>query len=128
MKILLVFISVLYLVHSFTLEENEALASLEEIALREAEPLQAEDAVDEEARACIPRGQSCKSDCDCCAGDWDQCNFWGTCVQGTARDCFDKQENCKVKPKKMYPWSPKQKKLRLENCPKGNHQTRKNIG
>nr|AKT08912.1 putative neurotoxin LTDF 01-18 [Dolomedes fimbriatus] len=100
MKILLVFISVLYLVHSFTLEENEALASLEEIALREAEPLQAEDAVDEEARACIPRGQSCKGDCDCCAGDWDQCNFWGTCVQGTARDCFDKQENCKVKPKK----------------------------
>nr|AKT08919.1 putative neurotoxin LTDF 01-25 [Dolomedes fimbriatus] len=101
MKILLVFISVLYLVHSFTLEENEALASLEEIALREAEPLQAEDAVDEEARACIPRGQSCKSDCDCCAGDWDQCNFWGTCVQGTARDCFDKQENCKVKPKNV---------------------------
>nr|AGR53451.1 cystine knot toxin [Dolomedes mizhoanus] len=90
MKTLLVFISVLYLVHSFSLEvEDEALQLLE-----------AEDTVDEEQRACIQRGQSCKSDCDCCADDWDQCNFWGTCVAGTASDCFDKKKNCKVKPKK----------------------------
>nr|ALJ10818.1 cystine knot toxin [Dolomedes sulfureus] len=101
MKILLVFISVLYLVHSFSLEaEKEALELLEEIALRDAEPVQAEVAEEEEARACVHRGQSYKSDCDCCAGDWDHCNFRSTCVQGTARDCFDKQKNCAVKPKK----------------------------
>nr|ALJ10765.1 cystine knot toxin [Dolomedes sulfureus] len=101
MKIFLVFISVLYLVHSFFLEaEKEALELLEEIAFRDAEPVQAEVAVEEEARACVHRGQSCNSDCDCCAGDWDHCNIWGTCVQGTARDCFDKQKNCAVKPKK----------------------------
>nr|ALJ10770.1 cystine knot toxin [Dolomedes sulfureus] len=101
MKIFLVFISVLYLVHSFTLEEEkEALELLEEIALRDAEPVQAEVAVEEEARACVHRGQSCSTDCDCCAGDWDHCNMFYTCVQGTARNCFDKQKNCKVKPKK----------------------------
>nr|ALJ10878.1 cystine knot toxin [Dolomedes sulfureus] len=105
MKILIVFISVLYLVHSFSVaEEKEALELLEEIAVRDAEPLQAEGAVGEEARACVHRGQSCNNDCDCCAGDWDTCSctlgFFCSCVPGTARVCFEKQENCAVKPKK----------------------------
>nr|AKT08916.1 putative neurotoxin LTDF 01-22 [Dolomedes fimbriatus] len=106
MKIFLVFISVLYLAHSFSLEEEkEALELLEEIAVRDAVPLQAEVAVEEEARACVHRGQSCKSDCDCCADDWDTCSctlglFACSCVPGTARVCYEKQQNCAVKPKK----------------------------
>nr|AGR53458.1 cystine knot toxin [Dolomedes mizhoanus] len=101
MKTLLVFISVLYLAHSFSLEdEKEALELLEQLSVRNAEILQAEDAVKEEARGCTHRGQKCQSDCDCCADDWDKCNFWGTCVAGTVNNCFDKQKNCNGKPKK----------------------------
>nr|AGR53460.1 cystine knot toxin [Dolomedes mizhoanus] len=100
MKILLVFISALYVVHSFSVEQDkEASELLEEIAVRDAEPLQAEDAVEEESRSCKFPGDKCKDDCDCCGNDWAHCNMWGPCAHGTIRDCFRKQEKCKKKPK-----------------------------
>nr|AKT08976.1 putative neurotoxin LTDF 03-09 [Dolomedes fimbriatus] len=108
MKILLVFISVLYLVHSFTQEaEKEAIELLEETAVQDAEPLQAEVAVKEEARSCVGPRQKCESDCDCCLGDWDTCSctlglFFCSCVSGIMRDCMWKDKNCAVKPKKCF--------------------------
>nr|AKT09050.1 putative neurotoxin LTDF S-13 [Dolomedes fimbriatus] len=106
MKIFSVFISVLYLVHSFSQEEEkEAIELLEDIADRDAEPLQAEVAVKEEARACIRQGQTCNNDCDCCVGDFDTCSctlglFFCSCVSGTVNDCTWKEKNCAIKPNK----------------------------
>nr|ALJ10836.1 cystine knot toxin [Dolomedes sulfureus] len=105
MKILFVFISAICLVHSFSQEEEkDALELVEEIVFRHAEPLQAEVAVKEEARACKNTGESCDNDCDCCAGEWNSCSctlglFFCSCVSGTMRDCMLKQEKCAVKPK-----------------------------
>nr|AGR53462.1 cystine knot toxin [Dolomedes mizhoanus] len=97
MKILLVFISILYLVHSFSVEtEKEALELLDEIAVRDAESVQAEDAV-EEKRSCTARGQTCSSDCECCYDEWDYCSCWFgscSCVTGTINKCFDKKAKC----------------------------------
>nr|AKT08971.1 putative neurotoxin LTDF 03-04 [Dolomedes fimbriatus] len=111
MKILFVFISVIYLVHSFSLEEEkEAIELLEDIAVRDAEPLQAEVALKEEARSCMNVRETCKSDCDCCLGDWDTCSctlglFFCSCVNGTMRDCILKKEKCDIKPKQC--WDPR---------------------
>nr|AKT08969.1 putative neurotoxin LTDF 03-02 [Dolomedes fimbriatus] len=111
MKILFVFISVLYVVHSFSQEEeDEQLELLEEIAVRDAEPLQAEVAVKEEARTCKGVTQKCESDCDCCMGDWNSCSctlglFFCSCVSGTMRDCIVKKEKCDIKPKEC--WDPR---------------------
>nr|ALJ10867.1 cystine knot toxin [Dolomedes sulfureus] len=108
MKVLFVLISVLYLVHSFSLEEeNEAIELHDEIAVRDEEPLQAEVAVKEEARSCTARGQSCKSDCECCDDDWDKCSctlgyFFCSCVPGTVNVCYDKQKTCSNKPKNCF--------------------------
>nr|AKT09044.1 putative neurotoxin LTDF S-07 [Dolomedes fimbriatus] len=108
MKILFVFISVLYLVYSFTLEEEmEALELLDEIAVQDAESLQTDDAVEERKRSCTRRGQSCEDDCECCADDWDTCSctfglFGCSCAHGTARDCYIKAEKCANKPKKCH--------------------------
>nr|AKT08940.1 putative neurotoxin LTDF 02-21 [Dolomedes fimbriatus] len=100
MKTLLLFISVPYLAHSFTLEEEkEALELSEETAVQDAEPLQAEDAVEERQRKCIANGNSCKSDCDCCYGAYDHCSCWlwsCSCVTGAANDCFNKKSKCNM--------------------------------
>nr|AKT08921.1 putative neurotoxin LTDF 02-02 [Dolomedes fimbriatus] len=103
MKIFFVFISVVYLVHSFTLEEEkEALELSEEIAVGNAESLQAEDEVEERKRKCTARGKKCTSDCECCYDDWDHCSCWFgscSCVTGTINHCDDKRKKCPNKPK-----------------------------
>nr|AKT09045.1 putative neurotoxin LTDF S-08 [Dolomedes fimbriatus] len=105
MKVLIVFISVLYLVHSYSLEEEkEALESLEEIALQDAEPLLAADEVKEESRKCVHLGAECSNSCDCC-GDTTYCNcplfglFRCSCVPSTSDVCHTKMAECAVKPK-----------------------------
>nr|AKT08973.1 putative neurotoxin LTDF 03-06 [Dolomedes fimbriatus] len=117
MKILFVFITVLYVVHSFSQEEeDEAIELHEEIALRDAEPPQAEVAVREEARSCKNAGEKCESDCDCC-GDRGVCSctlglFFCSCGDGAVRHCVWKQEHCAIKPKQCWdPSSPPGQRL-----------------
>nr|ALJ10809.1 cystine knot toxin [Dolomedes sulfureus] len=107
MKIVFVFISVLYLVHSISLDEEieaaELLDEVDPVQDSAAELLQAVGEVKEEARSCVSPGQVCKDDCDCCVNNnYCHCPFWGafganscTCIFGDNIVCKKRMGKCK---------------------------------
>nr|P81792.2 RecName: Full=Omega-ctenitoxin-Pn4a; Short=Omega-CNTX-Pn4a; AltName: Full=CTK 01512-2; AltName: Full=Neurotoxin Tx3-6; Short=PnTx3-6; AltName: Full=Ph-alpha-1-beta toxin; Flags: Precursor [Phoneutria nigriventer] len=88
MKCAVLFLSVIALVHIFVVEAEEEPDS---------------DALVPQERACIPRGEICTDDCECCGCD-NQCYcppgsslgiFKCSCAHANKYFCNRKKEKCK---------------------------------